>query len=681
MRVPTITTYYTATYQLGKLTTNLQDANTVVSTQKRINSLSDDPIGLTQVLGMEISLNGLEQFNKNIEMGNTWLASGEAALQSVNDDLLDLRTDVQQLSNASASQEDRAAMVESVNNVIEQMMDYGNTQVLGNYIFGGTKIAEKAFSFDDELSPTKVVYNGDSNVFSVKTGESFDMEVGRDGETLFWEDTLTIDASNNKLDFREFSPGYLQSGQELTAEIPDGTYTKEELAEAIETAMDHASNSSDGYGLQYDVQFDSEFGKFSIQDDGSVEGAHVELLFGSGTHSGNSIDALESDVTVLNFNVTEDNNTFEFRENTGSGLGSPLTVEIPAMSYGSGDELAQKVQYEMNQVSSGDYEVSYNVLTNKFSIREGSGSDLEGFQVNWGSEPNLNTAGSALGFESDDFYSNSGDLSHGVGTSIAPDLGFALVDVRDAIVGDSGVADSITIDGTNNEIVFYEDSGDGYGLQGPLTANLTAGGPYSETGGSPNSYDDLANDIEAAMETASEAYYPDASGGIDYEVSFDHDKKVFVIQEEGTPQLKALQIDWKGSTAAEELGFDPVTDVHTAPTSETEPEWGIFNTLFDLKAYLVADDVEGLNRTLTRLDSHMDHVESYLTDTGLKQNNLQVRTNVMAEAELSLQTRQSSIEDADIVESVMDLTAIQTAYEAALSSTAKIMDLSLVDYM
>jgi flagellar hook-associated protein 3 FlgL len=652
---------------------------------------------MSQVLGMRTNLKGLEQFNKNIEMGNTWLDGGETALKSINEDLSDLRTRTQYMGSAAANKDQRVAMVAHVDNVIKQMMDYGNTQVVGNYIFSGSKTSEVPFTFDDDLNPTKVDYNGDANPFSVKTSESFTIEVGRDGEKIFSEDRVTIDGTNNKIDFREFSPEFAQAGKELTAEIADGSYTKEELAEAIETAMDHASASSDGYGLKYDVKYDSESGKFSIQDDGSKKGAHVELLFGSGTHSGKSTDAVESDVAVLDFNVTEDNNTFQFRENTGAGMGSPLTVVIPAREYGSGEELAQKVQYEMNQVSSGEYEVSYNELTNKFSIREGSGSDLEAFQVNWSSEPNLNTAGSALGFQKDDLYPARGDLSHGAGTSIAPDIGFAPVDVRDAIVSDSKVTGPITITNDpadpNNEIKFYEDSGDGYGLQGPMTASLFPISPpaavvavaYSENGVPPTSFDDLANNIEAAMEKASEDYYPDASGGIDYEVSFDHDKKVFVIQEEGTPQLKELQIDWNGSGAAkalgEDLGFDPVTDVHTQPTSETEPEWGLFNTLFDLKEFLATDDVEGLNRTLTRLDSHMEHVQSFLTNTGLRQNNLQVRVNVMAETELSVKKRRSSIEDADIVESAMNLKAVQTAYEAALSSTSKIMKISLVDYL
>ena len=41
----------------------------------------------------------------------------------------------------------------------------------------------------------------------------------------------------------------------------------------------------------------------------------------------------------------------------------------------------------------------------------------------------------------------------------------------------------------------------------------------------------------------------------------------------------------------------------------------------------------------------------------------------------------STIEDADMIEAIMNLQSIETTYQAALSSTAKIMKLSLVDYL
>jgi flagellar hook-associated protein 3 FlgL len=41
----------------------------------------------------------------------------------------------------------------------------------------------------------------------------------------------------------------------------------------------------------------------------------------------------------------------------------------------------------------------------------------------------------------------------------------------------------------------------------------------------------------------------------------------------------------------------------------------------------------------------------------------------------------SEVQDTDMIKAVMDLKAKQTAYQAALSAAAKIMKLSLVDYL
>ncbi|MCK4860041.1 MAG: hypothetical protein KAS87_05740 [Candidatus Omnitrophica bacterium] len=43
--------------------------------------------------------------------------------------------------------------------------------------------------------------------------------------------------------------------------------------------------------------------------------------------------------------------------------------------------------------------------------------------------------------------------------------------------------------------------------------------------------------------------------------------------------------------------------------------------------------------------------------------------------------RLSKIEDADMTEAIMELKAREFAYQAALSSSAKLMTLTLVDYM
>ena len=135
-----------------------------------------------------------------------------------------------------------------------------------------------------------------------------------------------------------------------------------------------------------------------------------------------------------------------------------------------------------------------------------------------------------------------------------------------------------------------------------------------------------------------------------------------------------------GESAAQVLGFSEA-DVSASPIESDSATWGFFKTLFDLKEYLASDDVDGLQRTITRLDNHYNSITSTLADTGIKYNRLTVSQQVILKSTNSLTERKSMIEDADYIEATMNLKAIQIAYEASLNSTSKIINVSLVDYL
>ena len=122
MRVPNISMYDTSRYQLGNLTERLSKTNQVVSTLKRINEMADDRVGLSQVLSLKTSIGNLEQLNKNIAMGKTWLDGAETSLQTVQDQLNQAKTLSSQMVNASTSADERKDAVEIVRGIIDQVL-------------------------------------------------------------------------------------------------------------------------------------------------------------------------------------------------------------------------------------------------------------------------------------------------------------------------------------------------------------------------------------------------------------------------------------------------------------------------------------------------------------------------------------------------------------------------------
>ena len=85
MRVATRTIFDNIKINLDKATEAMAEANLVASSGKRINRLSDDPVGLVTVLDLRSSLANIEQLQRNINTGRSWLNMAESAMSQIGD--------------------------------------------------------------------------------------------------------------------------------------------------------------------------------------------------------------------------------------------------------------------------------------------------------------------------------------------------------------------------------------------------------------------------------------------------------------------------------------------------------------------------------------------------------------------------------------------------------------------
>ena len=188
MRVSNQSTYDAIKYQLAKSVSDLVTANGVVSSGKRINKLSDDPVGLVQVLSLRQSLSNIDQLDRNVSTARTWLDGGETVLDSVKDLITDMKTLAVQMANGTVGPDERASAAIQVQGAIEQIESLANTQINGQYIFAGTKTDTKPF----EITGSTVNYYGNDTPFSIKIGRTATVDVGQNGETVFGNDTTGI---------------------------------------------------------------------------------------------------------------------------------------------------------------------------------------------------------------------------------------------------------------------------------------------------------------------------------------------------------------------------------------------------------------------------------------------------------------------------------------------------------
>jgi flagellar hook-associated protein 3 FlgL len=112
--------------------------NSQISSGKRINSPSDDPLGLSSVLVYRSVLSANTQYESNIDYSNGWLSQMDTSLQQV-DDLL-ARANELAVSQASstASSDTREGAAEEIKQIRSQILSIANQKYGNKYIFGGT---------------------------------------------------------------------------------------------------------------------------------------------------------------------------------------------------------------------------------------------------------------------------------------------------------------------------------------------------------------------------------------------------------------------------------------------------------------------------------------------------------------------------------------------------------------
>ena len=181
MRVSNQSTFDAIKYQLTQSAASLVKANALVSSGKKINKLSDDPIGMVQVLSLKESLSNMDQLGRNISTARNWLDGGETALDSVKTIITDMKTLCVQMANGTVGSSERSSAALQVEGALEQVVSLANTQVNGQYIFAGTKTDAKPF----DLNSNVVSYSGNDDPFSIKIGKDTSVQVGQGGEAVF----------------------------------------------------------------------------------------------------------------------------------------------------------------------------------------------------------------------------------------------------------------------------------------------------------------------------------------------------------------------------------------------------------------------------------------------------------------------------------------------------------------
>ena len=125
---------------------------------------------------------------------------------------------------------------------------------------------------------------------------------------------------------------------------------------------------------------------------------------------------------------------------------------------------------------------------------------------------------------------------------------------------------------------------------------------------------------------------------------------------------------------------DPVQVNLTGPEVFGTGNDNLFNVLSSISDAM-KNDPSKLGAELKRLDSVSINVKTGLSQVGARYNRIESMKNSADNRIITLNSQLSAVEDIDLPATIMEMQLQQTAYQAALSATAKVIQPSLVDFL
>ena len=164
-----ITTKIIQNNSLNNINTNklLQDKlSQQMSTEKKVNRPSDDPIVAIRALRLRTNVNQVTQYyEKNVPDAESWLEVTESALSSMSEVVTDMIAQCTKGSNEDLTTSDRETILTALKALRDEVYSTGNADYAGRYIFTGyrtdtpltfTDAKEQKYSITEQVDNSKI---------------------------------------------------------------------------------------------------------------------------------------------------------------------------------------------------------------------------------------------------------------------------------------------------------------------------------------------------------------------------------------------------------------------------------------------------------------------------------------------------------------------------------------------
>ncbi len=154
-----------------------------IATGKRIINPSDDPAGITNIMGLQQSLKSTEQYQENIDIARARLSLEENILGGVGNSLNRIRELSVQGNTATLVNEDRITLATEIRQQLDELLNLSNSQdANGEYLFSGFQGKTQPFSVS---ASGDYGYNGDEGQRFLQIGSNRQIAETDSGTDVF----------------------------------------------------------------------------------------------------------------------------------------------------------------------------------------------------------------------------------------------------------------------------------------------------------------------------------------------------------------------------------------------------------------------------------------------------------------------------------------------------------------
>lgn len=165
MRITPNITVQNSLYNIQQSRTLLDKIQEKISSGMNYNRPSDDPVSARLLIGINDKLSAGEQYNNNIKKAEINLKMTNTALAGMANYVNQAKSLASSLAGGTSDVNIRNNAINQLQAIKQQLVDMGNTQLNGVYLFGGAKSTTAPFSYGPPA-----VYNGDETVLNVEIG-------------------------------------------------------------------------------------------------------------------------------------------------------------------------------------------------------------------------------------------------------------------------------------------------------------------------------------------------------------------------------------------------------------------------------------------------------------------------------------------------------------------------------